>query len=132
MFHTICSNGMLYPGCAEQEHWWLLRNSPVMFYSKTGPLLLTTLTTLQVKALVGAIRGLESAQEAVMEFQDVRCSLTSELLRSIVTPGCVFPDVSSTLSDIATAADWSLAEETGRVIPLQVWMSFIPMQSLFS
>lgn len=69
---------------------------------------------------MGAIRGLESAQEAIMEFQDVRSSLTSELLKSIVTPGCVFPDLSIALSDIATAADWSLAEETGRVIPLQV------------
>lgn len=93
-------------------------------YDKRRYILTTDIETLlfdvKVKALVTAIQGLEAAQKAACMFQDVRENFTSTLLKSIVTPGDTFPDISELLAEIAEATDWQLALETGQVIPSQV------------
>lgn len=47
----------------------------------------------------------------------VRDSIQSALLRSLVTPGSAFPDLSAHLESIRGAADWDSAEKEGRVVP---------------
>ncbi|GMH33654.1 hypothetical protein BSKO_01488 [Bryopsis sp. KO-2023] len=71
----------------------------------------------KVNALVAAIRGLESAQQAVLAFQPVLPELSSSLLKSIVTPGLTFPDLDEALLEMQNAADWEMAQQSGQIIP---------------
>lgn len=47
----------------------------------------------------------------------VRGSLSSPLLRRLVTPGQGFPDLAPRLAALRQAADWETAEKEGRVVP---------------
>ena len=44
----------------------------------------------------------------------------SELLKTLVTPGRGFPDVSAALADLEAATNWEEAEANGRVVPREV------------
>jgi len=71
----------------------------------------------KVRMLLQAIRGLSDVARAVESFADVRASVRSELLASLVTPGRAFPDMAGALGEMEAAADWGAAEREGRVVP---------------
>lgn len=75
---------------------------------------------LQVRAFVAALKGLQRVQSGIMAFQPVLDSISSPLLRSLVTPGESFPDMQAALQELIAATDWDEAEKSGRVIPVQV------------
>lgn len=77
----------------------------------------------RVQAFSSAIKGLAAIQDAMINgFQNLltnNSSITSLLLRQLVTPGLSFPDMKVPLEELLTATDWSAAERSGRVIPEQ-------------
>ena len=76
----------------------------------------------RVQAFSSAIKGLAAIQDAMMKgFQDLLTnnSITSLLLRQLVTPGLLFPAMKLPLEELLTATNWSAAERSGRVVPEQ-------------
>ena len=47
-------------------------------------------------------------------------SLASTLLRQLLTPGQMFPDLAQPLAELEQATDWEEATSTGRVVPAKV------------
>ena len=47
-------------------------------------------------------------------------TLASTLLRQLLTPGQMFPDLAEPLAELEQATDWGEATSTGRVVPAKV------------
>ena len=47
-------------------------------------------------------------------------TLASTLLRQLLTPGQMFPDLAQPLAELEQATDWGEAASTGRVVPAKV------------
>ena len=74
----------------------------------------------RVKTFLHAVRSLEMVAEAISAFQNIFGTLSSHLLKEIVSKigdHGKFPELHTALSDIKNAADWNTAEATGRVVP---------------
>ena len=63
-----------------------------------------------VQALDAAVRSFEPHLE----------TLASTLLRQLLTPGQMFPDLAQPLAELEQATDWGEAVSTGRVVPAKV------------
>ncbi|EFN52031.1 hypothetical protein CHLNCDRAFT_139631 [Chlorella variabilis] len=71
----------------------------------------------RVKAYAAALKGLQQIQDAAAAFQELGDGISSSLLRRLVTPGELFPDMAAALAEMQSATDWAEAEASGRVEP---------------
>lgn len=60
------------------------------------------------------------AQAAMQSLQEAASDMKSDLLRRLVTPGELLPDMGVPLAELLEAADWDQAIAQGRIIPTPV------------
>ncbi|KAL4857543.1 DNA mismatch repair protein 6 [Chlorella vulgaris] len=71
----------------------------------------------KVRAYAAALKGLQQIQDAAAAFQALGDGIGSSLLKSLVTPGELFPSMADALAEMQNATDWAEAETSGRVDP---------------
>lgn len=62
----------------------------------------------------------QALDDAVRSFEPHLQTLASTLLRRLLTPGQMFPDLAQPLAELEQATDWREAASTGRVVPAKV------------
>lgn len=62
----------------------------------------------------------QALDAAVRSFEPHLQTLASTLLRRLLTPGQMFPDLAQPLAELEQATDWGEAASTGRVVPAKV------------
>lgn len=60
---------------------------------------------------------IQALQDAIECFDGVRPDLQSALLRRLVTPGEIFPDMADELRALEESTDWDSAMTSGKVLP---------------